>query len=342
MHMADALVSPAVGGAMWAVAGGAAVYSARKLRLDLDERKVPLMGVMGAFVFAAQMINFAIPATGSSGHLGGGMLLAILLGPHAAFIAIASVLAVQALFFADGGLLALGCNIVNLGLIPCFCVYPLVFRPLAGRNPSHGRLLAGTMIAAVTAVELGALAVVLETVLSGVSDLPFATFLLLMLPIHLAIGLVEGAATFAVVRFVRQLRPDVLEHAHEAQKTGLLSHKALLACLGAAAVLIAGGLSWFASSDPDGLEWSMAKTSGQEELEAPDHAAYTAAEHIQNATALLPDYDFKNPPETAGAAVANVGTSVAGLVGAGLTLAFVGAAGLLLRARRGEQQRSAR
>ncbi len=78
---------------------------------------IPLMGVLGAFIFAAQMINFTIPGTGSSGHLGGGMILAILLGPHAAFLVMASVLTVQALFFADGGLLALGCNIWNLGVL---------------------------------------------------------------------------------------------------------------------------------------------------------------------------------------------------------------------------------
>ena len=87
---------------------------------DGDDRRVPLMGVLGAFVFAAQMVNFAIPGTGSSGHLGGGLLLAILLGPRAAFIVIASVLIVQALFFADGGLLALGCNVFNLGFFPAF------------------------------------------------------------------------------------------------------------------------------------------------------------------------------------------------------------------------------
>jgi len=104
MHMADALISPAVGGAAWAATAGLTVYSARKLKQEMDDRKLPLMGVLGAFVFAAQMINFTIPATGSSGHLGGGMMLAILLGPYAAFLTMASILTVQALFFADGGL----------------------------------------------------------------------------------------------------------------------------------------------------------------------------------------------------------------------------------------------
>jgi cobalamin biosynthesis protein CbiM len=136
MHMADALLSPGAGGAMLAVAAGTIAYSSAKVREEMDDRKVPLMGVMGAFLFAAQMINFTIPATGSSGHIGGGLLLAVLLGPHAAFLTIASVLMVQALFFADGGLLALGCNIFNLGALPAFIAYPLIYRPIAGRNPS--------------------------------------------------------------------------------------------------------------------------------------------------------------------------------------------------------------
>src|SRR3954454_10905279 len=120
MHMADALLSPAVGGTMWAGTAASIAYCSNKVRNELDDRKVPLMGVLGAFLFAAQMINFSIPGTGSSGHLGGGILLAVLLGPHAGLLVISSVLFVQALFFADGGLLALGCNIFNMGVIPAF------------------------------------------------------------------------------------------------------------------------------------------------------------------------------------------------------------------------------
>src|SRR5574340_236299 len=145
MHMADALISPAVGGTMWAATAGLTAYSAKKLQKELDEHKVPLMGVLGAFIFAAQMINFTIPATGSSGHLGGGMILSILLGPYAAFLTIASVLMVQALFFADGGLLALGCNIFNLGFFPCFIAYPLIYKKLVGERPGPRTILAGAM-----------------------------------------------------------------------------------------------------------------------------------------------------------------------------------------------------
>ena len=135
MHMADALLSPAVGGTMWVATAGTIAYCAKKVQRDLDDRKIPLMGVLGAFIFAAQMINFTIPGTGSSGHLGGGLLVAILLGPSAAFLTIASVLTVQALFFADGGLLALGCNLFNLGVIPAFVAYPLAY-PIASSTSS--------------------------------------------------------------------------------------------------------------------------------------------------------------------------------------------------------------
>jgi cobalt/nickel transport system permease protein len=150
MHMADALLSPAVGATFWAGTIGTIGYASKKLKEHLDDRKIPLMGVLGAFIFASQMINFTIPGTGSSGHLGGGMILAILLGPHAAFLVLASVLTVQALFFADGGLLALGCNIWNLGIYPCFIAYPLVYKPLAGDGRSARRILAAPLAAGIS------------------------------------------------------------------------------------------------------------------------------------------------------------------------------------------------
>ena len=104
MHMADALISPAVGGTLWAVSGGLIAFCARRVTHAVRDNLVPMMGVLGAFIFAAQMINFTIPGTGSSGHLGGGLILAILLGPYAAFLVVASVLTVQAFFFAAHGL----------------------------------------------------------------------------------------------------------------------------------------------------------------------------------------------------------------------------------------------
>ena len=114
MHMADALVAPAVAGVMYAASVGVAAHSVHQVRIEDDQKKIPEMGIMGAFVFAAQMINFTIPGTGSSGHLAGSMMLTALLGPQAGFLTMIAVLVIQCLFFADGGLMALGCNIWNM------------------------------------------------------------------------------------------------------------------------------------------------------------------------------------------------------------------------------------
>ncbi|MEI8345279.1 MAG: energy-coupling factor ABC transporter permease, partial [Candidatus Omnitrophota bacterium] len=172
MHMADALVSPAVGASFWAVSAGLIGYASKKIKDAPDDRIIPLMGVMAAFIFAAQMINFSIPMTGSSGHFGGGMILAVVLGPNAAFLAMVSVLTVQALFFADGGLLALGCNIFNLGLLPCYVVYPLIWYGLIGKKPTPNKIVVGSIVGSAVSLQLGAFGVVLETAASGVSELP--------------------------------------------------------------------------------------------------------------------------------------------------------------------------
>ena len=140
MHMADALVAPAVAATMYVCSGGAAGFSVKKVRLESDPKKIPVMGVMGAFVFAAQMINFTIPGTGSSGHLCGGMMLTALLGPYAAFLTMIGVLLIQCLLFADGGLLALGCNIWNMAFYGCFLGYFLFWRPLVLKVPAVRRL----------------------------------------------------------------------------------------------------------------------------------------------------------------------------------------------------------
>jgi cobalt/nickel transport system permease protein len=341
VHMADALLSPAVGGAMWAVTAGLTAYSARKLKESPDESRVPLMGVLGAFIFAAQMINFSIPATGSSGHLGGGMILAILLGPYAAFLVLSSVLVVQALFFADGGILALGCNIFNMAFFPCFFAYPFIYKKITGDKPSQKSILLGATLAAVVGLQLGAFSVVLETMASGISELPFKTFLVLMQPIHLAIGIVEGMVTAAVVTFVWKARPEVLRSAAQNVSMKGVSLRKVLAGLAVAAVITGGALSWFASSYPDGLEWSMARTSGTEELDAPAGGIHGALAALQEKLAFLPDYGFRASPanesqqaeaeEPARWPAVDPGTTVSGLVGGAFTLVLAGMIGIVLR-----------
>ncbi|MGX8680893.1 MAG: energy-coupling factor ABC transporter permease, partial [bacterium] len=128
MHMADGLISVPVGLLFYVVMVLFVAFAIRKTQES--SHRVALMAVMGAFVFAAQMINFTIPGTGSSGHICGGIMLCLALGEFPALLAIASVLVIQCLFFGDGGLLALGCNVFNMGIIPCCIVYPLVIKPL--------------------------------------------------------------------------------------------------------------------------------------------------------------------------------------------------------------------
>lgn len=339
MHMADALISPAVGGTLWAVSAGLIAWCARRLKQASREDRVPMMGVLGAFVFTAQMINFAIPGTGSSGHLGGGLILAVLLGPEAAFLTLASVLTVQALFFADGGLLALGCNIFNLGFFPAFLAYPLLYRPLAGDGRRPARTWLAAVAAGVVGLQLGAFSVVLETKASGISNLPFGTFALLMQPIHLAIGLVEGLVTAAVVAFVARTRPEAL-FLPSAESASPRGWRPVLTGLVVAALLIGGGLSWFASAHPDGLEWAMARVSGQETMNGAESQTHASLAELQEKTAFLPDYGFKDAePESATPAeskpepwpAVSAGTSVSGLVGGALTLLLAGAIGLGLK-----------
>ncbi|MBW2503393.1 MAG: energy-coupling factor ABC transporter permease [Deltaproteobacteria bacterium] len=334
MHMADALISPTVGGVLWTVSAGTIAYCSNRVKQEINDRKIPLMGVFGAFVFAAQMINFAIPATGSSGHLGGGLLLAILLGPHAAFLSIASVLMVQALFFADGGLLALGCNIINLGFFPAFIAYPWIYKRLVGRPLKPSRIFFAAVVSAVIGLQLGALGVVLQTVASGVAALPFSSFLMLMQPIHLAIGIIEGIVTAFVVLFVYRARPEILDAALRSQPIGQLPQRTIVVTFLVASFTLAGGLSWLASESPDGLEWSIAKLTGAEELPPPSSTEHVRASALQDKTAIMRDYAF--PPDNenenlSAGQTAPLSTGVAGVVGGMVTLMMCAMIGLLLR-----------
>ncbi|MGE5598946.1 MAG: energy-coupling factor ABC transporter permease [Bacteroidota bacterium] len=339
MHMSDALLSPAVGGTMWAASAWVFAYATRKLRHDPEEARAPLMGVLGAFVFAAQMLNFAIPGTGSSGHLGGGLLLAVLLGSPAAFVVMAAILLIQALFFADGGLLAYGANLFNLGFLPCCIGYALIYRPIAGEKPTRFRLYAGSLAAAVIGLQLGALGVVVQTALSGFSDLPVKGFFLLMQPIHLAIGLVEGLITAAVLDFLRAAEPAVFIRGQASQARSVW-RRPVVAVLLIAALSAGGVFAWFASTRPDGLEWSLARVTGQTETPAPAGGLHRILARIQQKIAILPDYAPRRAAshrtgetESPGPA-ARGGTSLAGLAGVAATLGAAALLGLILRLAR--------
>ena len=337
MHMADALISPAVGGIMYAASGAAIAWSAAKGRKEnlLDEKKIPVMGVMSAFVFAGQMINFTIPGTGSSGHIGGGILLAALLGGSPALLCITAVLLIQCLVFADGGLLALGCNILNMGVIPCLIAYPLLFKPILKKSMSKKSITIASVLAVVIGLQLGAFAVVLQTLVSGITQLPFGSFILLMQPIHLAIGVVEGLVTAAVLVYVHSARPELLESTQVMQPLSRqLSLRSVLAVLCVLALLVGGGLSLFASAYPDGLEWSVdgvlkqaetapAAAEGEVRGVTQEGGVYDTFAGIQEATSVMPDYAFKDSDSVAG-------TSVAGIAGSLVVLLLAGGVGLII------------
>ncbi len=288
MHMSDGLISTPVA-AVAAVAAAALIgVAGAKVKKDTRPGLVSLTAVLGAFVFAAQMINFSIPGTGSSGHIIGGVLLSAFLGPWAAFLALSSVLIIQCLLFADGGLLALGCNIVNMAAMSCLIAYPLVFRPIVSRGASAARIMGASVLSCTLALELGACLVAVETKLSGVTALSTGTFLLLMAGIHLAIGVGEGVATGAVLAFVKRMRPALLVGAGAGEPRGRATGAIVGFAL--AALAIAGGLSLAASQDPDGLEWSVARVAGSAEVPASGAAA-ARAQKVQDATAAMPDYD---------------------------------------------------
>jgi len=346
MHMADALLSPEVGTAFIVASGVTLAVSAKKLSEKADDRKVPLMGVMGAFVFAAQMINFTIPGTGSSGHLGGGILLMMLLGPYAAFITLASVLIVQALFFADGGILALGTNIWNLGFYTCFGGW-IIYKAIAGKKPSHFTMSLAVIVGTILALEAGAFSVVVETVASGRSELPFGKFSLLMLGIHLPISMVEAVVTIAIVNFVFRVRPEIVKDnlgLGEGYSATGPSYRPVLAAFVLTALLVGGVAAWFASAHPDGLEWSIAKTTGKEELSDSESKVISKLGKLQEGTSFLPDYGFKSPEPEAGEQEGeghwpdvSAGTTVSGLTGSVLVLMIVGLLGLLMVKLRGKR-----
>lgn len=294
MHMADALVSTPVA----LTAGVAAVtllaVAGREIRRNRRDNLVPLMGVTGAFIFAAQMINFSIPGTGSSGHIVGGVLLAAMLGPWAGFLVLASVLIIQCLIFADGGLMALGCNIINMGAMTALVAYPLIFKPLMRPGAGVWRIFGTSVLACTVGLELGACLVTAETELSGVTALPAVPFLGLMTSIHLAIGVGEGVATGAVLWFVARSRPELLwpESAGYGPRGRRTPIGRIILAFGAAAAVLGGIIAFFASSDPDGLEWSISRLTGSPDLPEATSGLAAAAGHAREVTAVMPDYEF--------------------------------------------------
>jgi cobalt/nickel transport system permease protein len=243
MHIPDGLLVTPVWGTMDVVACPAVAYLARRAQREFDHHKVPLMGVMGAFIFAAQMINFPV-GNGTSGHLVGGALLCYTLGPAAASIVMTAILATQALVFQDGGLLALGTNVFNMAIAGVFAGY-LPFVLLRGSR-------AGVFIGATFSLIVSALLALLELRISHIPMPP--AVLAVSLGLFLVSALIEGAITVAVVQALERIQPDILLRPKSIGVTGLFA-------IGGTSVLLAGAGCMVASAKPDGIQ-SFAQQSG--------------------------------------------------------------------------------
>jgi len=287
LHIPDGFLNLAVSLVFWALAIVFVGVAVRKSRGQLGERQIPLMGVMAAFIFAAQMINFPV-AGGTSGHLLGGALAAIVLGPWAGILVLTTVVAVQGLVFQDGGLVVMGANIFNMGILTALIGYGL-YRGVSGK--SRGLRLGMTGLAAWISVVAAALLASFQLWLSGTSALRIV--FPAMLGVHLLIGLGEALITVAAVAFILQTRPDLLdEKASPKGGRGWILAGALIAL----AVVI---ISPLASASPDGLE-RVAIDMGF--IDAGLEAPYQ----------IIPDYTLTFLGETA------LSTILAGVIGAAI------------------------
>ncbi len=285
LHIPDGFLSIIVSAICWAITILTLSVAISKTNKALGEKQVPLMGVMAAFIFAAQMINFPV-AGGTSGHLLGGTLAAIVLGPWAAMLVMTAVVAVQGLLFQDGGLLVMGANILNMGLVTAAIGYGL-YRSTANQSNNVKLTVAG--VAAWLSVMAGALLTSLQLWLSGTSQLQVV--IPAMLGVHALIGLGEAVITVAALTFIFQTRPDLVSEGSESAK-------------GSRGWIWAGGLitlavvllSPLASASPDGLE-RVATDMGF--INAGQSAPYS----------IIPDYTLPFLGETA------FSTIMAGVIG---------------------------
>jgi len=288
MHIPDGFLSVVVSLVLWIVSIALIAIALKKVKNELGEREVPLMGVLAAAIFAGQMLNFSVTG-GTSGHLLGAAIATILLGPWAAVLVMTSVVSVQALLFQDGGILALGSNIFNMGIVGVFVSYVVftLFKKLL-ISYSWG-LFASGFIAAWSSIFLASLACALELAISGTSPANIAVPA--MAAIHALIGVGEGLITLGALVFLSATRKDLFSKTNSSidGNRGILIGGAVIS-------LILAVLSPLASSHPDGLEW-VAEQKGFLE---------TAKEALFN---IIPDYSMP------GISDPNMATIVAGILG---------------------------
>ncbi|MBE2202459.1 MAG: energy-coupling factor ABC transporter permease [Anaerolinea sp.] len=301
LHVPDGFLSLGIALVCWVLAALAVGLAVRQARGSFDERLVPLAGMMAAFIFAGQMINFPV-AGGTSGHLLGASLASIVLGPWLGILVMTAVIALQALLFQDGGLVVMGANILIMGVVPALVTYGLYRLVLQQERRVQLAAVAGFAWLSVMAA---ALFTALLLGFSGTSS--FRIAVPAMLGIHALIGIGEALVTVAALSFIMRARPELLTESAAAGGRGWIVGGVVVTLL----VLL---LSPFASGFPDGLEW-VAEEHGflQTALDAPYE--------------LLPDYTIPFLGETA------LSTIVAGLVGALLVAALTVGVTRLVRGR---------
>ncbi len=303
LHIPDGFLSPMVALICWALAIVGIGVSLRRNGKTLGERQAPLMGVLAAFIFAAQMLNFTV-AGGTSGHLVGGALAAILLGPWAGILTMTTVVAIQALLFQDGGLLVMGANILNMSIISTLVAYGVYRGALALARGRRWGLFAGGFAAAWASVLISAVATAVQLAFSGTS--PLGVALPAMAGVHVLIGIGEGLITVGALSFVAAARRDLLE---PSRATGGSMRWVVVGLAVALGVTL---LAPLASPHPDGLE-RVAEDVGF--IAAAQDAPYE----------IIPDYVFPGISNEALATIA------AGIVG---VMIVAGAAFAVARMRR--------
>ncbi|MBC7265652.1 MAG: PDGLE domain-containing protein [Coriobacteriia bacterium] len=309
MHIPDGMLDTKTWVTAWVGSAGALGYAAKRARAALTDSKVVLMAVLAALIFALQMLNFPV-AGGTSGHFAGGAAAAILLGPWQALLVMAGVLGVQALFFADGGITAFGANVVNMGIVAVFVGWSL-YKALAGREPSASRRTIAAFVAAWAGCFTAALAAALELWISGRA--PLVAVVGAMGFWHAIIGVGEGLITAGLVAYLARTRPEILE---ADKSTAPAQVRPVAVTLGVVA-FVAAGLSFLASSHPDGLEYVYFEQGIGKEF----------AERVL-LKSPMPDYVLPGVPNETLAGV------LAGIVGVIVTGAILYGAARTLAARR--------
>ncbi|MDL5202083.1 energy-coupling factor ABC transporter permease [Streptomyces sp. ALI-76-A] len=338
MHVPDGFIDAPMSAATGVVAAAAVAVSLRGARRELDERTAPLAGLVAAFIFAVQMLNFPV-AAGTSGHLLGGALAAILVGPYTGVLCVSVVLLMQGILFADGGLTALGVNITDMAIVTTVVAY-VVFRGLVTVLPRGRRsVTAASFVAALLSVPAAALAFTLLYSVGGTTDVAIGKVATAMIGVHVLIGIGEAAITAATVGAVIAVRPDLVHGARGLQQQLKLrvngelvdapaaepapvaarSHRGVWIAGLVTSLVLAGFVSFYASADPDGLEKVAADKGIDRKTE--EHAV---------ADSPLADYGVKDVEDT------RLSGGLAGVIGVGVTVVTGSAVFWAVRRRRSD------